>query len=246
MNVYLPGRSSWLWCWSPWGGWTSPNRKLCWGKTADLFQSENLLRNIYSVHISRFVILSPLTHSALSESWLIQHLQHFNFMEYASAATQRFISYWCRAGPWVSDEDSLGEIHTYRCAKLGQRPWKTSAELLIDDAALTFERAQTLTGSFRRNEVKVQLKHVCAARGWTPPSSKEVKRFGSSRTRRTLVCGSRPWPSPTTRRWCAAGTPPWPRSPAGRRPQDAPGLQEHRQEALNRLIFNSLMPIFCF
>lgn len=99
MNVYLPGRSSWLWCWSPWGGWTSPNRKLCWGKTADLFQSENRLRNIYSVHISRFVILSPLTHSAVSESWLIQHLQHFNFMEYASAATQRFISYWCRAGP---------------------------------------------------------------------------------------------------------------------------------------------------
>lgn len=70
MNVYLPGRSSWLWCWSPWGGWTSPNRKLCWDKTADLFQSENLLRNIYTVYIYFFfffVILSPLTHSSVRE-----------------------------------------------------------------------------------------------------------------------------------------------------------------------------------
>lgn len=52
---------------------------------------------------------------------------------------------------------------------------------------------------------------------------------------RTWVCGSRPWPSPARRRWCAAGTPPWPRSPAGRRPPDAPGLQERRQETLQRL-----------
>lgn len=58
---------------------------------------------------------------------------------------------------------------------------------------------------------------------------------GTGPALRTWVGGSRPWPSPARRRWCAAGTPPWPRSPAGRRPPDAPGLQERRQETLQRL-----------
>lgn len=188
MKVYLPGRSSWLWCWSPWGGWTSPNRKLCWGKTADLFQSENPL-GASTVYIYLFLLFSPLLLIAQCESWLIQHLQHFNFMEYASAATQRFISYWCRAGPWVCDEDSLHKIPTYRCANSGKDLEKRllSRWLMMRPSPLK-EPRPWLCLSRGKSESAVE---ASSRSEWAElPLFKEVKRFRSSRGPRGAAADS--------------------------------------------------------
>lgn len=104
-------------------------------------------------YISFFLLFSPLLLIALCEGWLIEHLQHFNFMEYASAATRRFISYWCRAGPWVAIPIRSTKF-PQSVAQTRAETLRTSAELLINDAALTFETSQTLAVSFKRKKWK--------------------------------------------------------------------------------------------